>query len=712
MGVYAVLLTCCATLYFALASVIVWQSRRLAPALMGVCCLITAGWAAIGLVWPGEVSVLGAADLVRATSWFGLLFFLYHDSRLGSPLQELGFAAAGALGASLGLVALAAGPSALQLGGMPLAIMARLLLAVIELLLIENLYLNLPPHARWHVALPSVLLGGLACFDILLCAELVIFHASTPGLVGARMVGMIIIAPLLAVAATRGQRWVGRVKLSRSAAFHSATLMLSGSVLLALGLAGEVFRHLSGDWGWLAQVSLAFAATMGLGLLLTSASARSRFQRLFIDHFFAERYDYRRQWQACIRTLSGEADDLVESHERGQAVAPAMQRGLATRVIRTIASVVDSPSGVLYLREVGRGGTGPFHWAGSWNMPATEAVAEAHPIVAAMRGGTWIARLDEDDGRDLAAAPLDSLGPLRLAIPLVHQGAMIGFVLSSVPRAPFSLEQEVFDLLRIVAQEVTTYVAEQRATQTLLQTRDMHDYSKRFAFVAHDIKNVSSQLGLLLSNAESHIANPEFQQDMLETVRSSVRKITALLERLERPEADSAPGTMSPLPRLEALVATYRRVRKAAIVLEHDGSTGSVAMGADAFEAAVTHLLNNAVEASAAAGPGRPRQAAPVTLRVRHEARQVVVEVEDHGTGMSAEFVRDALFHPFSTSKAGGSGIGAYQARELAREAGGDVVVTSVPGAGTTMRLLLPRTDSLSAVNPAILAGALSRAEA
>ena len=128
-------------------------------------------------------------------------------------------------------------------------------------------------------------------------------------------------------------------------------------------------------------------------------------------------------------------------------------------------------------------------------------------------------------------------------------------------------------------------------------------------------------------------------------------------------------------------------------------------MGADAFEMAVTHLLNNAVEAAA----GKKRRVPPVVVRVRHEARQVVVEIVDHGGGMTAEFVRDELFRPFSTSKVGGSGIGAYQARELAREAGGDLVADSVPGVGTTMRLLLPRTDSLLLSGPMVMSGALSR---
>ena len=48
--------------------------------------------------------------------------------------------------------------------------------------------------------------------------------------------------------------------------FHSATLILSGAVLLALSLAGEVLRRRFGamDWGWLVQVSLVFAGLMGL----------------------------------------------------------------------------------------------------------------------------------------------------------------------------------------------------------------------------------------------------------------------------------------------------------------------------------------------------------------------------------------------------------------------------------------------------------------
>ena len=656
----------CAAAYFVLPAFVALRSRHLTGLLLIACCLVTAAWAAARAVPPPEGwHVLpDALDYLRALSWYGFVLHLY-SRFVPSGRARHAFAAAGVAAVLAAAAAVVfegrygvPRPSILSLG-----IVVRLGIAVCELLLIENLYLNLPDHYRWHVALPCVLLGGLACFDMVLCADLVLFQQASASLADAHAIAVIIVAPPLVAAAARDRRWRAGLQLSRSAVFHSATLILSGAVLLALSAAGEAFRQFGADWAWMAEASMFFAALIGIGLLLTSGSARSRLRRTVVEHFFARRYDYRQQWLDCIDTLSA-------TKSQGRAA-------LHTRVIRALADVVDSPHGALFLRD---GGAEAFQWSGSWNMPASGPVPPDHPVVAAMRGGQWIAVLDGASG-----PPLDQLGRLWLAIPLVNGDQQIGLVLAGPPRAPFDLAQEVFDLLRIVGREAAGFVAEQRATRVLLQTRQLHDYGKRFAFVAHDIKNVSSQLTLLLSNAERHIANPEFQRDMLETVGASVQKIAALLRRLDAPAADRAPAALAPAPRLEALLATYRRVRRVALTLEHDGSTAAVAISPDAFDAAVTHLLNNAAEASGGE---------PVRVRVRHEAQQVVIDIIDKGCGMTSEFIRDQLFQPFGSSKRQGSGIGAFQARELLREGGGDVQAISAPGAGTTMRLVLPRADT------------------
>jgi signal transduction histidine kinase len=132
----------------------------------------------------------------------------------------------------------------------------------------------------------------------------------------------------------------------------------------------------------------------------------------------------------------------------------------------------------------------------------------------------------------------------------------------------------------------------------LTQTQQLREYSQRFAFVIHDIKNVSGQLSMLLTNAELYADNPEFQRDMLATVRASVGKITRLLSRLqaERQERDHALTT--PAERLRDLIGASREASHRDIGFRDDARGAGAAIDPDAFDAVVTHLLSNAIDAS------------------------------------------------------------------------------------------------------------------
>jgi signal transduction histidine kinase len=64
---------------------------------------------------------------------------------------------------------------------------------------------------------------------------------------------------------------------------------------------------------------------------------------------------------------------------------------------------------------------------------------------------------------------------------------------------------------------------------------------------------------------------------------------------------------------------------------------------------------------------------------------------------MEPAFVRKRLFRPFDSTKGSkGMGIGAYQAREFIRNAGGDIDVESQAGQGTTFRISLPVVQTRS----------------
>jgi putative PEP-CTERM system histidine kinase len=642
---------------------------RLAIALAAAC--------GAGALWAGTVALLpaqpldgpaGAADMLRSAIWFAVLLVLYRRFAGAAVLPAIRrFAMVGAPLALIGLAALLPGPTAalaLPTLGSP-ALLARFGLALATVLLAENVYRNADETARWHVNLPCIVFGGLAAFDVLVYADAVLAREFSLPLLDARAVVTALAMPLLAVAAVRDRRWRRQLPVSHAVVFHGATLVVGGVFLLGVGLAGEVVRHLGADWGRAVQISLLAAAALALLVAASSQSVRSRLRRQIVDNFFTARHDYRREWLRTVATLS----------------APDAEAPGTLRAIRAIADPVDSPAGVLLLREEAEGAP-RFAWAQSWNCPhAPLAIDAEHPLLPLLRDGTWIAELGETAPADLTR----TYGALWIAVPLLHhREGLSGIVLLAPPRAPFPLDGETFDLLRTLGREVAMFLAERRAAERLAESRKLADYAKRFAFVAHDVKTVSHQLSLLLANAEDHMQDPEFQRDMLLTVRAATDRINTLIARLRQPEEEAAPPRaaapaqkIAPAARLAALVAG----RQSRVIVAPGPDPGLAAIGPEAFDAAVTHLINNAIDAS-------PAQE-PVRVALRRENGRIVIDITDRGPGMTPEFVRDVLFRPLGTSKAKGSGIGAWQARELLREAGGDLLVLTRPGEGTTMRLTL-----------------------
>ena len=666
MHVIVVLHGACAVVYLLLAALILARpplSRT--GAWLAFACAATAVWAAtFALAWELPVGRVAAwLEVGRSAAWYGFILHLYRrsvgsDEQISRAFKTMGLLALLILGGTP-LLEWLAGPSAASLQSLGTA--TRLGLAICNLLLLENLYFNTPAESRWNISLLCVALGGIFTYDLLLYADGVLFHRLSVGLMEARAPAITLAAPLLALAIARNRRWAIDIHVSRDVVFHSFTLIASGIFLVAIALVGEVFRRGGSEWGRVAATSLVFGAILGVAVVLTSGSARSRIRSLVVDNFFSNRYDYRREWMRCIDALT----------------APEAFVALHKRAIRAAAEVVDSPAGALFVRppqDVA------FQWAGSWNMPAVGTpVAPGHPLVARFKDGDWIVRMDQHVETQ---EWIPELPRSWLVLPLNHFGTVIGFVVLGRPRAHFKLDREAYDLLRVIGREIASRVAEQRAMQVLTQTRQLREYSQRFAFVIHDIKNVSGQLSMLLSNAEIYADNPEFQRDMLATVRASVGKITRLLSRLqvERQERDHA--LITPAERLRELVATCHVTKHREIVFSDRSGGAGAAIDPDAFDAVATHLLNNAVEAS---GSG---SAVAVDLRV--EAHGVVVDITDRGQGMAPQFVRDELFRPLRSTKQDGHGIGAYQARELLRDAGGDLLVLSRPNAGTTMRIILP----------------------
>jgi putative PEP-CTERM system histidine kinase len=259
----------------------------------------------------------------------------------------------------------------------------------------------------------------------------------------------------------------------------------------------------------------------------------------------------------------------------------------------------------------------------------------------------------------------------------------VGIVVLAAPEYRRPLDWEDFDLLRTAGHQAASSLAEAMGQEALVNAQRFEEFNRRFAFILHDIKNLVSQLSLVARNAERHADNPDFRADMVATLKSSVGKMNELLARLA-PHSQARVQSLEPLelrPILTAAIAAKRRDREVQLL----GDTSlSALVDAGALEQAVGHLLQNAIDASTDA---------PVTVRVDSDAGSISIASADKGVGMDGDFVRNRLFQPFVSTKAGGFGIGAFEARSLIAAMGGRISVHSRPGAGTTFTIELQAAE-------------------
>jgi signal transduction histidine kinase len=103
------------------------------------------------------------------------------------------------------------------------------------------------------------------------------------------------------------------------------------------------------------------------------------------------------------------------------------------------------------------------------------------------------------------------------------------------------------------------------------------------------------------------------------------------------------------------------------------------------IERALRNVLHNAAQAELEAG-----RRGPVEVTVDDQPAGVEVTIADRGPGVPAE-MRDRLFHPFATGRAGGVGLGLALAHRIVTLHGGRIRLEDRPHGGTLARLTFPR---------------------
>jgi len=655
------------------AALMIWRlgeaARHPAQRLLAGSFALTACWAWLAAVAPGS-ALLGFAETARNLVWISVLYSLSAASEEREHGLKLVY---GAVAAVIGLQLIGAtlelfSPSDVIAST---GLMLRFTTAAGSLVLVHNVYGQAAPASRTHIRLAMIGLALMWFYDLNLYTSLYLGSAGADRLIEWRGLVVALAAPLFALATRKQGNW--RVRLSRAATFQSLSLLAICAYFALMAILATALRGTGADWSSALMIIALALMTVGAMVLIPSARARGWVKLKLAKHLFEHRYDYRSEWLRFTETLG----------LAGPEAPP-----LSERVVRAFADIVDAPGGLLLVGDGGRGlaiatasdwpGAGPQANAFD-NAQDFWTALEASPRVlefAPLRGG-WASAEDRALG-----VPRWLVDESRAwaGIPLLHQQRLVGLVVLAAPDFQRQLDWEDFDLLRTAGHQAASSLAEALGQEALSEAQRFEEFNRRFAFILHDIKNLVSQLSLLARNAERHADNPEFRADMVATLKSSVGKMNDLLARLA-PQASGRVQRVEPQPLrpiLTAAIAAKRRDREVSLL--GDASAAAL-VDANALEQAVGHLLQNALDASSGE---------PVTVRVGTNEDGVSVTIADKGVGMDGDFIRNRLFQPFASTKPGGFGIGAFEARSLITTMGGRISVDSRPGRGTTFTILLP----------------------
>lgn len=549
----------------------------------------------------------------------------------------------------------------------------RLLVSVGALVLVHNLYAGLSNTGRANLRWSVAAVAAMWIYDLNYYTVAYLGDGVSRELAALRGFVAAVMAVPLAIGISRAAEEL-RFKPSRTVTFQSLSLMLIGGYLLLMVVIARSLYLLGDDYARLSQVGFVFTASVVALLWLPSARLRRWLKVTVTKHLFQHRYDYREEWLRFTRTVG---------------LTGADAQPLPERAIRALADITDSPGGLLLMPD----DDGALNLAARWQWNEIDLPAKALSREAAdfFSRENFIGELDDvREGKDqrgegaLLPEWLLSDPHAWAVVPLTHFERVAGLVILRRPGLARRLDWEDFDLLRVVGQQLASYIAEQAGQNALNEASRFDEFNRRIAFVMHDIKNLASQLSLLARNAEKHADNPEFRSDMLLTLRNSAEKLNALLARLNRYAApDKDPPVQVMLDECAQMLA--RRMGTGHPVMVVESETCPVTASPEALEQALVHLVQNAIDASA--------EDSPVFLRVRTDGLYGLLEIIDSGSGMSPDFVRTRLFKPFVSSKSGGFGIGAFEARELVRAMGGRIDVESREGLGTRFFVRVPRAE-------------------
>ena len=555
-----------------------------------------------------------------------------------------------------------------------------LIISVIILMNLEGTLRASSGSKRWQIKFMVLGLGGLFAVEVYTISQILLFSSFSLALQSVNSYA-VAVADLFVIFSLLRHRLLNvDIYLSRDFLYHSITVVVIGSYLLAVGILAKVIRYYGGDQILPLGTFFVFLSMLGLAVILLSDQLRQEIRRFITRNFYRPQYDYRREWTAFTQRTTSLVD----------------VKDLCSAVSKMVSETFGVPSVTIWLldeaeNQISLGGSTVYSSIQIRDLKSGET--GSGDLVGLMRDHSM--PIDFNKPIDTRAKKLKERYPdyfeharVRYCVSLAAGQRLLGIMTLNdrLTKEPFSLED--FDLLKTIADQAAGSLLNLNLSQRLLKAKEMEVFQTLSAFFIHDLKNLASTLSLTLQNLPVHFDNPEFRKETFRAISQSVAKMNAMCSRLSL-----LTKTLDLQQREEDLnevisgtLIDLNGSMKASVVQELT-PLPKLSIDRTQVEKVLLNLILNANEAVAPGGEIR------IGTRPTSE-HGAILSITDNGCGMSREFLSRSLFQPFQTTKSEGLGIGLFHSKKIIEAHRGKIEVESEEGRGTTFRVIFPASDS------------------
>ncbi len=335
----------------------------------------------------------------------------------------------------------------------------------------------------------------------------------------------------------------------------------------------------------------------------------------------------------------------------------------------------------VYARAVGRGKTSGAET--SWGESIASQVQKSRRTIV------------EEAPQDVQGDRLQQ--PCTLAVPLVLNNQFLGALIYIRFGGP-SFTAENIQLGEYIAWHISLLIQRQKILETnqILETRNrMLQFQEDFvSTISHDLR---TPLGFIKGYTTTLLRNdtqwdPQTQHEFLQVIDNEADQLQRLIDNLldsARLQSGQMQMFYQPvlLDHLLADIMDRTRLHFPEIDLTFENSTPLRPVPADPNR--LTQVFENILVNAAKYAPGKP-----IIIKVEQDDNQVVVQIQDHGPGISQvdlphifeRFYRSADLQ----SNVHGAGLGLYICQQIVKAHQGAIVVKSQQGTGTVFSIILP----------------------